>query len=199
MRKSVLVLLGICSSVWAGDITSQDRDLSGAKPSAKIFFQLTSEGRRQNNAWIYPAQQVSAGRRMGPATPGNPVVISGVFSVSDNQGQLRPAKLALIRLVSLDGYALVDEAGADADGRWILTPPPNLRGAYSVRFRLDNRYWTLFKQNYYHYEWEGPALNFPLSESVDIGSFRPDPNTANGQLGVLYLTLLEAVEFFKKN
>lgn len=173
-----------------------DRDLGKKTVSPQFLKQLQTEGRQEGNSWIYPAQQMETGAPPEGLEPGAAPSLKGILAVTDHQGRIFPARWAKILLVGPNGP--IAETQADGAANWSLTPAPQFSGTYYLRFELANRFWVLLSPDEKTFDWEMAQIKLPLKESLDLGTFRPDPQTANGHLGNLYLTYLEAIALFEK-
>lgn len=189
---------------WAfGQAIIDDSDLSPGRYSPQQRLRLLQEGRLEGKSLVFPLQQRGGSPLLKPAPETAPEPqaapsISGVFLLADRQGLDRPARWASVLLIG--GRGMVAAAQPDSSGGWKIQPDAKLSGEHTLRFRLQNPYWTLTNPDEdATYECEGPKVTLPLSAPFDTGTLRPDPGTENSKVGWIHLTYVEVLDFFARH
>ncbi|MBI4669742.1 MAG: hypothetical protein HY747_11290 [Elusimicrobia bacterium] len=197
MRKILLSILffaagPVCAMGWGAD----DADLASPVAVKEIEGRLAREGRLENNIRVFPAQQTASAAVARPA--GEELKsISGLFELTNAKGELFAARFAKVFLVGSNG--VLAESGVDAQGGWSVAPPANYTGTAVIRLSLDNNFWKFSSRSGESYQWEGLTAALPLETGLDAGTFRLNPESANGQAGYIHLSFLEALALFEKN
>ncbi|MFC1522508.1 hypothetical protein ACFL6Y_08880 [Elusimicrobiota bacterium] len=151
---------------------------------------LESEGRREGRILVFPAQ------RLSPSSGRDAVYgrsLYGVFLAPDDKGNMHPGRFAQVSLKDSKGVAA--QTRADSQGHWTLELSPGLKGRYSIRFRLDNKFWK-FEHNG-SYEWEGPSVTLPLEGPVDTGTYGIAPDAENAQAAQIHQAYIDTVSLFE--
>ena len=169
---------------------TDDSDLSGGRsPAAGVLWE---ESRAEEASTVFRAEQIApppAGRLRNAS-------IEGIFLLTGPEGRDVPASRAKALLVS--GSKLLAESPVDENGAWELAAPPNFSGKAVVRLRLENAAWSIQDaRSGKPYSWDAAEVQLPAA-GVRLGTYRPDPSSENGKIGLIHLQFLEAFSLFER-
>ena len=194
ISSSIITILALCTSVLHAASTSHDSDLSPKRSAQRLQAGIVSEGRLVGRTWLFPAQALTEpeGSSEKTTTP----LIKGRLLLTDTHNTAHPARLAKVMLMGAAG--IISETVVAADGAWAISPKSALEGSYALRFSLNNRYWMLRNTDGNDYAWEGPKVTLPIDGDFDTGDWSLDSSLANGQVGYIHLSFLEALDSFAR-
>ncbi|MBI2070680.1 MAG: hypothetical protein HYT79_08770 [Elusimicrobia bacterium] len=194
MKKLLtILLLTTISFAWTHADDSNDNDISSPIPYPPLKSKLEREGRLEDGAYIFQAEQIALGRILESDAP----AITGFFDITDKHLQHYPARRAKVSLTCPSGG--VTAVPVNDDGSFSIEPSDRASGRCVIRFHLDNNRFAYESPDGKSYAWEGPTVNLPLEHTVSIGIYRLNPQQANGQIGFIHLTYSQAMDFFTVN
>lgn len=193
MIRASLLVLALAAPAAAQTPAFDDSDLAGHPRPAQAPL-LKAEGSWKGGVFVFPVLRTGPARRRAPS---GAVGVLGTLELVDAKGNVLPARDAKVQVI---GQGFIAEAETDAKGDWFAPLAAQASGPAVLRFRLENRRWSIVEPSRGRpYEWEAGAVQILPGAPTPAGTYRLDPSKANGKIGFVHLQFLEAQDLFAKS